>query len=410
MGKFTLLLLTLLISGVITAQNLVPNPSFELNSGCPGGIAAINNWYIIGNHSGSPDAFHTCSPGTFGVPGNVFGNQLPRTGNCYIGFVTYFISPGFREYCQIQLTSPLVAGQTYLAEMYVSLSDGSGYGTDGYQFYFSNTAVLGLGTNQALTIYTPQVANPIGNFITDQVGWVRVFGSFVAAGGEQYLTIGNFKNDAATNYAVVPGWNWNYSYIDDVSVTPAVVLPAAVNLQAQWQGNSNVGLAWETTENEALYNYEIERSFSNTNDFRKTDLLKSDIAIESEAKFTAKDFGADPQTTNFYRLRIIDGDGSVQFSNVVEVPPLSAQNHFVGLYPNPGNGNLSRILEMNLVEDSRVKVDVFDLNGKKVWSHEFVGEKNLNRFQIPTEGMNRGYYLLRYSAGTLVGSEKLIVD
>lgn len=191
---FTLMVL----AGLLTfSQNLVPNPSFESYTSCPGvggGMSFVNNWTILAGHGGSPDILHTCagSGSTFGAPANVFGTQAARTGNSYVGFVTYFVSADWREYFQVQLTSPLTSGVTYQVEAYVSLSDGSGYGTDGYDFYFSNTAITGSGS-APLTMYTPQVQNPSGYYMTDKIGWTPIAGSFVAAGEERYLPLATSK-------------------------------------------------------------------------------------------------------------------------------------------------------------------------------------------------------------------------
>ena len=78
--------------------------------------------------------------------------------------------------------------------------------------------------------YQPQVQYN-GDFITDKDGWTRVSGSFVAQGGERFLSIGNFDRYADTETLFVPGggvnpshsdvyWKLSAYYIDDVSVMP----------------------------------------------------------------------------------------------------------------------------------------------------------------------------------------------
>jgi hypothetical protein len=48
--------------------------------------------------------------------------------------------------------------------------------------------------------------------VPDTVSWVKVSGSFIAKGGEQYLTIGNFQN---TDHIHISS---HYIYVDDVSL------------------------------------------------------------------------------------------------------------------------------------------------------------------------------------------------
>ncbi len=58
--------------------------------------------------------------GTIGIK----GDQTPRTGNVMVGIWSYTI-PNFnqRHYVQVELNSPMVIGNSYVVEFYVSLAD-----------------------------------------------------------------------------------------------------------------------------------------------------------------------------------------------------------------------------------------------------------------------------------------------
>ncbi|MCB9232372.1 MAG: T9SS type A sorting domain-containing protein [Bacteroidia bacterium] len=407
---FLILITSFCLPGL--AQNLVPNPSFESNSGCPGGIAAVNNWYIVVNHGGSPDAFHTCSGNgaTFGAPGNVFGNQAARTGSCYIGFVTRFVSANFREYCQVQLTSPLVAGTTYEAEMYVSLSDGSGHGTGGYQWFFSSTPVTGAGGNGPLTMFTPQAANPMGNHITDQTNWVRISGTFVAAGGEQYLTIGNFFDDAATTFTVVPGWNWNYSYIDDVSVHPAVILASnLLDFQAKWLDKRAVELSWELENPGQVQAIFVERSEGATQGFQEVAPVSLHQSAKENDPWFFADVNANPNRPNYYRLRLIDSDGKTSYSEIREVEAFVPEDYVMSVFPNPSELGQGLNLKTWLAKSGSLKVGLYDLSGKLLRSWEPEGQAGENHIQLNTQGLEAGFFLLRVNGGQIQHTERVSI-
>lgn len=126
------------------AQNLLPNPSFEVNSGCPTTVAQVANaigWGTPVGHAGSADYLHVCgTTGWVQVPNNAFGTQMPLQGDGYIGFALYYQAvPEFREYVIAPLTQTLLAGQTYEISTYYSLAEESTFATDKLQFYFSNT-------------------------------------------------------------------------------------------------------------------------------------------------------------------------------------------------------------------------------------------------------------------------------
>ncbi|MBN8565998.1 MAG: T9SS type A sorting domain-containing protein [Flavobacteriales bacterium] len=208
-----------------TAQNLVPNPSFETYTLCPNAqtqISRVSQWNRPPNSTGTPDYFNNCTIGTVGIPNNVYGTQQPFEGNAYVGIGTYYqtlSSTNNREYIQTQLTSPLVAGQAYQVSFYVSLSENPGLATNNMGAIFTVNQLTGNGNNQPINA-TPQILDQ--NIITDTTGWTQVSGIYFANGNEQYLTIGNFFDNAQTQTQVTGGSWGSYSslyYIDNVSVT-----------------------------------------------------------------------------------------------------------------------------------------------------------------------------------------------
>jgi hypothetical protein len=205
------------------SQNLVPNPSFEDTVNCPTAIGQLSmSKFWINPTQASPDYFNICSTANFDwahVPDNGFGFQNARTGNAYGGFYTggQCLSPsGLREYVQIALTSVLAPGSQYFVSFYVSRSNIMKYATSKIGAYISVVAPTRndmLGINVA-----PQIENNLG-FITDTLNWVQISGVYTAQGGEQYITIGNFYDEAGTDTLNMgSGGNCHYYYIDDVSV------------------------------------------------------------------------------------------------------------------------------------------------------------------------------------------------
>jgi len=221
-----ILALVVFPGGTVSAQNQVPNPSFESNSGVPTGYSQLNlavPW--TPPTGGSPDYFHALAagPSGMGVPANDFGNQapLPPTGQAYAGFNARPVNL-YREYVETPLASPLVAGQTYQVSFNVSLADQSQWAVDRIGAYLSVGPVGPLTTTYTLP-FTPQVNHPTGNYVTNKTGWTLVSGSFLAAGGEDHLVIGNFYDNPSTTPLMGQGGAFPlaYYYLDDVSVALA---------------------------------------------------------------------------------------------------------------------------------------------------------------------------------------------
>ena len=217
------LIILLLTCKNCIAQNLVPNGDFEQYSNCPMGWSEINfavPW-ISPSTIGSPDYYNQCADTSspVNVPNTAIGFQVAHSGGGYSG-IYVGNNNNIREFIEAPLTSTLVANTCYHFEMYVNLANACKYTTDDIAVYFSDTSVTGI-TSFSLP-FTPQINNIIGNTF-DSLGWTLVSGNYTATGGENYLIVGNYKNDANTTILLLyPGalYNYIYCYIDDVSLTP----------------------------------------------------------------------------------------------------------------------------------------------------------------------------------------------
>ncbi|MGQ0829262.1 MAG: gliding motility-associated C-terminal domain-containing protein [Bacteroidota bacterium] len=225
--KYLLFIISCLISHISYSQtNLVPNPSFEDTISCPNNYSQI---YLAPPWNtptlGTPDYYNSCSAiNCCSVPVNWGGSENPRTGKAYAGFYTFSINPmvsnSIREYIQVRLDSVLKQDEKYCIAFYVSLAENtSDYAVNNIGAYFSATAVS--GNNFDPLPYVPQVENTFLNPLINANGWIKISGQFVSQGGEQYITIGNFNSNAASDTVYIKSTTFfkiSYYYIDDVSV------------------------------------------------------------------------------------------------------------------------------------------------------------------------------------------------
>lgn len=251
MNKFIyfFILLNYCLQGVC-GQNLVPNPSFEEKTvWCPvnisnmyvdnsGHYAYVKNWMQPSN--GTSDYYNECSYTDNSVPENYAGFQYARTGHAYCGILVRDAKcHNYREYIQAQLVSPLNAGETYLIKFYVSFAGiinpppvyqgcfRTFYTDDiGAQLsvgrFLLDTSVAG-GCNSASPT-TFSIRNPEGHYLNDTALWMEIADTFTAAGGEDWITIGNFLDDEHTDSVMFYSFcstvflDCSYYLIDDVSI------------------------------------------------------------------------------------------------------------------------------------------------------------------------------------------------
>ena len=205
----------------------MPNWSFEQYDTCPNTTSQINfatNWFqpnLCCGPGGSTDYYNQCAPSIASVPTNWIGFQSAKTGVAYAGLCPYYsvLAPDRnREYLETQLDSALVQGQKYCVEFYVSLAEKALIAVDAIGAHFSAGSITNNNISFPYLPFSPQI-NTTGNIISDTINWVKISGQFIAAGGERFMTIGNFNTGANTNVILTDSLNgFAYYYIDDVSV------------------------------------------------------------------------------------------------------------------------------------------------------------------------------------------------
>ena len=216
----------LFLSGYVIAapgQNLISNPGFEDILVCPDQSGQLTNavsW--LNPNLKSPDLYHRCvGPDCANlpfvcVPDNWVGFQSPFSGQAYAGLFVGGGNPN-REYMQVSLNSPLDSGQAYALSYYLSLADDHEHAIDQMGAYFSNEVI----TIQEPHALVPQSSSPAGLFLSDKSNWMEVRDTFLAAGGEAFLTIGNFNDEDNTQFITGLGGGKAsaYYYFDAFSLT-----------------------------------------------------------------------------------------------------------------------------------------------------------------------------------------------
>jgi OmpA-OmpF porin, OOP family len=224
-------LLFLAIMQQALAQNLVFNSGFETHDKCPGSFNYSSKGELapgwISPTTGTPDMFHTCSLGDAGVPTNWAGYSKAYTGSGYAGLYAYIFGSlkDYREYLQSKLTSPLEAGAKYQVEFYFKLASNSKYAIDRMGFLLSDSAYKTTKDELFPVEATYERINREIN-IRSSFLWTRFSYVYIAKGGEQYLTIGNFSSREKTRYLFISNSQSTepmlskaaYFYIDDVKV------------------------------------------------------------------------------------------------------------------------------------------------------------------------------------------------
>lgn len=271
--------------------NLIPNPSFENFGAChttapgvPAGtcrnpnelyqdMSQVTSWFGI-EHStsctvGSTPDFGKISSATLpACAATLATSNNPCFGSYTVGYFAFSGGVNTREYVQCQLVSTLIAGQTYCFSAVVKSRAGAAgneiCNTNGFGAYFHNLGLINIDTQNGGQQYLgpgslvngfPQV-QASGNIPHNVC--TTVTGTFVATGTEQFLTLGNFRDDAGTTKST--GASSSYIYIDDLKLFP--ITPLAVNVfdYAAKCEKDNVKIFWSSNYENKNDFYSIESS------------------------------------------------------------------------------------------------------------------------------------------------------
>jgi OOP family OmpA-OmpF porin len=198
---------------MIEAQNLVPNPGFELFFECPDRIGQIDRakfWYS--GNTGTPEYFRLNCP---------IDEISPHAGRGYAGLILFGDYEKAIEYIGTELNEELKADHLYCLSFHIQARESFMY-IDQVGVSLSNTKKQ-LGHWHPIYL-SPQLESAAGKPIVPQLGWHKVESIYRASGGEKFLLLGNFKpseqhivhvNEYSSHMRA--GWD-SYYFIDDVSV------------------------------------------------------------------------------------------------------------------------------------------------------------------------------------------------
>jgi gliding motility-associated-like protein len=224
------------------AQNLVPNPGFELFTSLPAMVGEwslcppwtnVNNVTVLGWPFASPDYLHTGASGMVSLPNSVFADVAPHTGQAIMGICVGSTpsTPDFREYISVPLSAPMIPGETYTVSFWMTNGYGnynSGSSSDHVGVHFS-AGPLFQADHEPIPV-TPQLEIPGQPWSAD---WVQETFTIVATAPWTHFTIGVFLPDnLVTKVVQIPGSMFpeqTYYFIDDFEVIQDVVLELEVN-------------------------------------------------------------------------------------------------------------------------------------------------------------------------------------
>jgi hypothetical protein len=192
----------------------------------------------------------------------------------------------------------------------------------------------------------------------------------------QDITVGSASTGANGSGAVTyncnssPSQVFSFAIVGGITQTcfaniaPAITLPVKLtSYSAQLQSNKKVRLNWATSFEANSYSYIIERS----NDGRSWTTLGNVAASENSTSTVRYTFDDEQelQGAAYYRLIMVDIDGSKSLSKVVYINNKRLANGKIGIFPNPFRSEL-QITGISATDVNRKSIRLYSVAGKEI--------------------------------------------
>lgn len=171
--------------------------------------------------------------------------------------------------------------------------------------------------------------------------------------------------------------------------------------------NNTVQLSWSTAAETNNSGFAVERKMQNS-DWKQLGFVKGNGTTSTESFYSFSDNNVIP-ASYYYRLKQVDFNGSIKYSQTVEVDANTISDFSLEQnYPNPFNPSTK--ISFSIPRQSIVKLSVYNLLGEKV--AEPVNEvKSAGKYNIEFNGNNlsSGTYIYRLETEGYTSSRKMIL-
>jgi hypothetical protein len=170
--------------------------------------------------------------------------------------------------------------------------------------------------------------------------------------------------------------------------------------------NNSSHLRWVTAAETNNKGFEVERSYDGQQ-FRVIGFVPGAISSSSDKTYTFQDRDI-AQNENFYRLKQVDLDGNISYSNIILLKNKMALSSSMKLLRNPVRSSVD--VELPARQSDRLSVRIIDMNGKVVLKQVIATSQTRIRIETGNSLVSKAVYVLTVSDGSQEYRAKLIKE
>lgn len=222
------------------------------------------------------------------------------------------------------------------------------------------------------------------------LNWYATFGGGVATSGANTFELCEIFDEAPNAVDA----NYTAGSLTIYVCPEGQFLPILLtNFYGKTLENANI-LTWETAEEINVHAQVIERSADGQN-WVEIARIEGKESGSGLSKYEIAD--QNPPVRSFYRLRVVDCDGSATVSKVVFLDRNIDRFEIDGISPNPAQQTAS--IKFQSQREAEAVLQARDINGKLVFEQKMEATAGENQFTIDVLDWHSGIYLVSVFSG-----------
>jgi hypothetical protein len=174
-----------------------------------------------------------------------------------------------------------------------------------------------------------------------------------------------------------------------------LVLPVKlIDLKVEAQDEVNT-ISWKTTSEENANRFEVYKSLDGINFTLAGEVAAAGFS-QSVQSYNFSDASMSENITVFYRLKLIDNDGSSSWTKILSIAATNAQTTKVqSVFPNPTSGVMN--INFSHLSDNAFTVQVIDAFGKVFEEVSSDDMNGMSTISFDLTDLNTGIYFVKVS-------------
>ncbi len=193
-----------------------------------------------------------------------------------------------------------------------------------------------------------------------------------------------------------PGDALTLAHTDSIVGVPCNPFPITLmDITAVPINNTYIRIDWTTLVEINSNHFELERSVGNTLSFTPISSLNT-LAPGGNSSYaipyTHNDMNVDKEVRYFYRVKMIDNDGSFTYSNIVDAKLFEGSTFISGIYPNPTDGKIN--VNIIAAEATEYAFQIYNPLGQEITKVFVQAKSGYNLFELDLSQLAIGTYQL----------------